>query len=157
LVTVVLAITLWSWASMVGTPSTIIDTGTADARRSPPASDIGTASTASDGKPAADVSVEVEGPHPGQREDDQDTAPDEPDKPDEHDQQNRDGHDAQDPPDPGDASSSPELSEEPSAPSYEDDEDGGGQERAPDYEDDDGLDGGNGLFSGLLGMLFGGG
>ncbi|MEV2279064.1 sigma-70 family RNA polymerase sigma factor [Nocardiopsis sp. NPDC049922] len=54
-VTVVLAVALWWWASALGAPSTIIGTDTREAERSPMTQDAETAATAPDGRPAAEA------------------------------------------------------------------------------------------------------
>jgi hypothetical protein len=155
LATVVVAVSLWAWASAVGGPSTMIGTAPAEAERGPGASDVETASTASDAKPeagpasepTASASPEVPGKPgddvpgeeaTGEGTPDGDAAPAPPDG-------------EQSPPADGGPDDDPDGS----------DRDGSGDDDAPgEPPEEDGSDdggGGGGLFDGLLGLLFGGG
>ena len=156
LATVALAVALWSWASAMGGPSTVIGTAPAESERGPLVSDVETASTASDAKPEAEPTRSAAdaptAPSPsGDPKEPEDAVPSE--KP------TGDGA-------PGDgvAPVSPEGEQSPPADrDGSDGSDGGGSgdDDAPDGRPDEGESddggGGGGLFNGLLGLLFGGG
>ncbi|WP_116247767.1 RNA polymerase sigma factor [Nocardiopsis sp. FIRDI 009] len=152
--TVVLAVALWWWASALGAPSTIIGTDSADAERSPLTQEMETESTASDGgpgtEPGTDAPDQAHDPHDGHQPE-HDTAPPE--------------HTAKEPErgsdrgDPSAETASPSPSEAPSSPSPEEEardaepSEDPGDEDAPAAEEESG----GGLFEGLLGLFFGDG
>ncbi|MCY9782349.1 sigma-70 family RNA polymerase sigma factor [Nocardiopsis sp. EMB25] len=156
-ITVVLAVALWWWASALGAPSTIIGTDNADAERSPMTQDLEAASTTSDGRPVAEPDTgapdQAHDPQSGHQRGD-DAAPS--------------GHPTKEPvrgteqSDPPPQAPSPSPSEAPSSPSPE--ESGGTQDEDPSQnpEDEstpvpDGEKSEDGLFDGLLDFLFGDG
>ncbi|MFD3687492.1 sigma-70 family RNA polymerase sigma factor [Nocardiopsis sp. NPDC058631] len=154
LATVVLAVALWSWASSVGGPSTVIGTAPAESEREHLGPDVETASTDSDAKPEAEpTGPSTEAP----------TAPSpagEPREPaDEAPSGKPTGAGA-----PGDGIAPVPPAGGQSPPADDGvpdgaDGDGPGDDDAPGGPPDEGEsgDGGGGLLNGLLGLLFGGG
>lgn len=151
LATVAVAVVLWSWASAVGGPSTVIGTGPADAGHGPLASDAEKTATASDAKPEAGPATPAPTAPPEQPEQE---APAEAEPEDGAGQESPSSDpggadpsprsDAQDP-SPGDGRSDGEAQEDDGAPGDQPEEGGSN-------------DGGDrGLLHGLLGLLFGGG
>ncbi|WP_026129583.1 sigma-70 family RNA polymerase sigma factor [Nocardiopsis prasina] len=160
LATVVVALGLWWWASSVGGPTTMIDSGPALPGQRPGLSEVEAVSTASDGKPgteptsataAGDASTEAPGTDTP-KSDGPSGSPDGPQDEGDGEGQPREGHGGEGPESPGEAPGAPEPPEEQPDPGQgEDDEEppgnGGG---APGNSSP-------GLLGDLLGLLFGNG
>ncbi|OLT28829.1 hypothetical protein BJF83_13580 [Nocardiopsis sp. CNR-923] len=161
-VTVVLAVALWWWASALGAPSTIIGPDTREAERNPLGQDVETTSTASDGRPAAEPTEQDgdqpheprTGDHPGQGA-----------KPSEHAHQDsgqehggQSGQSGQDAAPPS-ATHSAAPTDGPSTPSPQEGEGAYGSQSAEEdaAADPAGEGAGGGFLDGLLGLLLGDG
>ncbi|MFI6579334.1 RNA polymerase sigma factor [Nocardiopsis sp. NPDC050513] len=158
-VTVVLAVVLWWWASALGAPSTIIGTDTRQAERTPLAQDVEAASTSSDGRPAAEATGQDgdQPHHPRTEHHQQQDAESSEHAP----QESAEGHGEQG--EPGAVSPAPtppaSPSDAPSSPSPDEGENADGPQSAEEDAgagpEDEGS--GGGFLDGLLGFLFGGG
>ncbi|WP_017570118.1 RNA polymerase sigma factor [Nocardiopsis halotolerans] len=165
LATVALAVALWSWASAVGGPSTVIGVEPDESERNPMVSEVETAATSADTKPEADPVTETPVAPPERtrpQEEEQSEATPGPEAEDE-------GDDGRGTPGSGEGSPAPPAGE--TSPSPGDEASGGGaseggaaaqgggasgDDATPDDQEDESGDGGDeGLFDGLLGLLFG--